>query len=149
MVPGIELGAVIVVEGRPVPEKAIPYPQLERAQHALGLGDVDNTLAAHARLLRTLTDARFDERVAVEDEQLPHHPLQPAQPVIAHQVTVTGPHPMQPHGSTPSRYGHRVGRGTIKVSSSGKGLAIGDWRNLDHGRARLTSFAASLLQDRC
>ncbi len=51
MVPGVELGAVIVAEGGSVPDRSVPWPWHERALDALGVGDIDGTLRAHARLL--------------------------------------------------------------------------------------------------
>lgn len=55
-VPGVELGAVIVAEGQPVPDNTIAYLPYERAQDALGVGDVDTTLTAYAELLRWMAE---------------------------------------------------------------------------------------------
>ncbi len=62
MVPAVELGAVIVAEGSPVPPpyKTVPYPPQERALHALRFGDIDATLSAHVRLLREIAEILTD-----------------------------------------------------------------------------------------
>jgi hypothetical protein len=60
MVPGVELGAVILAESSPVPAKTGPWPPYERALHALGLGDVDGTLHARVRLLGEIADLLTD-----------------------------------------------------------------------------------------
>ncbi|KXK59266.1 hypothetical protein AWW66_25285 [Micromonospora rosaria] len=56
MVPGVELGAVVGADGQPVPDKTVPHQPYERALGALGVGDVDTTLAALAELVRWTAD---------------------------------------------------------------------------------------------
>ncbi|OZV71705.1 hypothetical protein CA850_32935 [Micromonospora echinospora] len=56
MTPGVELGAVIVAEGQPVPEKTVAYQPYERALDALSVGDIDTTLTALMELLRRIAD---------------------------------------------------------------------------------------------
>jgi hypothetical protein len=60
-VPGVELGAVIVAEDSPVPDKTVPWPPHERAVQALDAGALDAVFDAEVELLTwmaaTLTDA--------------------------------------------------------------------------------------------
>jgi len=60
MVAGVELGAVIVAEGQRVPDKTMPYSPAEQALDALGVGDVDATLAAYMRLLGEVAEILTD-----------------------------------------------------------------------------------------
>lgn len=50
-VPGVELGAVIVAEGCPVPKETIAFPSYERALDALGNGDLHVVLALQVQVL--------------------------------------------------------------------------------------------------
>lgn len=66
IVPGVQLGAVIVAEGQPAPDKTVAYLPYERAEDALAVGDVDATLAAYAELLRWMAE-RLTETVPGPD----------------------------------------------------------------------------------
>lgn len=93
VIPGVELGAVIVAEGTPVPARTTPFPPFERAQEALTAGALPVVLDAHVELLAwmagTLTSPRagtdsaatvpdwaaddeLREQLAVEADRLRH-----------------------------------------------------------------------------
>ncbi|MEH0826302.1 MULTISPECIES: hypothetical protein [unclassified Micromonospora] len=56
LTPGVELTAVVVAEGQPAPAKTVAYQPYERAQNALGVGDVETTLTALVELLKWMAD---------------------------------------------------------------------------------------------
>ncbi|MEU1813018.1 hypothetical protein [Micromonospora aurantiaca (nom. illeg.)] len=60
VLPGIELGTVILAEGQQNPDKTVPYPAAEQALDALGGGDVDGTVAAYVRLLGEVAEILSD-----------------------------------------------------------------------------------------
>ncbi|WP_432830553.1 hypothetical protein [Dactylosporangium sp. CA-092794] len=93
VIPGIELGAVIVAEGTPAPARTTPFPPFERAQEALNAGDLAAALDAHVELLNwmagtltsapagldaapavpdRITDDDLREQLAVEADRLRH-----------------------------------------------------------------------------
>ncbi|SNT65869.1 hypothetical protein SAMN05421812_12815 [Asanoa hainanensis] len=60
LVPGVQLGAVVVAEGRPVPATTVPWPAAERALDALARADAVSALAAYVRLLGEVADLITD-----------------------------------------------------------------------------------------
>jgi hypothetical protein len=56
VVPAVELRAVVVADGSPIPAETIPWPAHEQALHAVGLGDVGTALHALAGLLSEVAD---------------------------------------------------------------------------------------------
>ncbi|MFI6134037.1 hypothetical protein [Micromonospora sp. NPDC051141] len=56
LTPGVQLAAVVVAEGQPAPAWTVAYQPYERAQNALGAGDVETTLTALVELLRWMAD---------------------------------------------------------------------------------------------